>query len=213
MDFVTEEHILEEYGDFAENYEETLQAYGYVTHERAPQMLEDELAKRNADTEARPWRVLDLGCGTGNTAALYFKKPGMYSVVGVDLTPEMVQKARMRPYERVICQNIEDELDVVDSSFDAIQFLGVTEFLNRPRDTFAMAKRKLRKDGLLLVSSPEKISKTMEKKYKIKTWLPGELEDHILQCGFVLLRTEKFLAYDLGDVKVQYACGLWRASD
>merc|ERR1712228_598233 len=100
----TEAHVLQEYGDFADDYESTLQAYGYVVDKLGPQLVEDELVSLEASgiSVTLPWRVLDLGCGTGNTAVLYFGKPGRYTVVGVDLTPEMVAKAGQRPYEKLI---------------------------------------------------------------------------------------------------------------
>jgi len=153
---------------------------------------------------------LDLGCGTGNTALPYFAVPALYSVVGVDLTPEMVAKARERPYERLLCQNIESQLDVEDASFDAAQLIGVTEFLNRPSQTFVQVRTKLRHGGIMVITSPLKISNQLELKYKIKTWQPGELESHAQKSGFFHISSERFLAYDLGDVAVQYNCSLWQ---
>merc|ERR1712194_174825 len=121
-----------------------------------------------------------------------------------------IEKARERPFERLICQNVEAPLDVEDSSFDAVQFIGVTEFLNAPLETFKEARRKLRVDGLLLITAPQKISRSMEVKYTRKTYVPGELEAYALQAGFSKIREERFLAYDLGDVAVQYLCSLWQ---
>lgn len=233
-DHVPESHILEEYGDFADDYEETLEQYGYVSDKLAPAMVQDALQARllplsagrtpaaatapgaasapgaDGPPPAGPWRVLDLGCGTGNASAPYFSEPDRYSVVGVDLTPEMVEKARERPFERLICQNVEGPLDVEDGSFDAVQLIGVTEFLNSPTETFSEARRKLKPDGLLLFTSPQKIERAMELKYKIKTWLPGELEAHAQGAGFSKLREDRWMAYNLGDVAVQYQCSLWQ---
>jgi len=212
MKHTTEEHILEEYGDFADDYEETLKGYGYLADRQAPAMAAEELAASGAAL-GPPWRVLDLGCGTGNTAAFYFETPDRYSVVGVDLTPEMVKKAAERPYERLVCQNIEAELPFEDGSFALAQLIGVTEFLNRPSETFSHVRSKLRPGGLLLVTVPQKIPKAKELKYKIRTYAKGELEEHIRRSGFECIRTQDFLAYQLTDVSVQYVCGLWRRVD
>jgi len=210
MEHVPEEHILEEYGDFADDYETTLQGYGYVSHREAPKMVIGELMGRPPREDGALWRILDLGCGTGNTALLYFESGSRFSVVGVDLTPQMLEKARERPYERLVCQNVEDELEVEDDSFDAVQFIGVTEFFNQPAQTFTRVRKKLREDGLMVMTSAIKIPRQLELKYKIKTWELGELEGHAKQSGFQHLRSERFLAYDLGDVAVQYNCSLWR---
>lgn len=216
-----EQHVLQEYGDFVEDYEATLQAYGYVTDKLGPEMVHDELSARAKLVEKkqklgegelpRPWRILDLATGTGNTAMLFFNNPGQYSVVGVDLTPEMCEKARERPFESVLCHNVEaDDLPVEDASFDAVQFLGVCEFLCAPAQTFARMRTKLREDGLLLLTAPQKISSVKEKKYKIKTWRQGELEGMVQAAGFRQLAMRPFLAYNLGDVAVQYECTLWQ---
>merc|ERR1740121_2266228 len=175
-------------------------------------MVHKELSARQQAgcAEPRVWRVLDLACGTGNTAMLYFEHPEQYAVVGVDLTPEMVEKAKERPFERLICQNVETDLPVEDASFDAVQFLGVCEFLTEPAQTFARVREKLREDGLLLMTSPQKISSVKDKKYKIKTWRQGELEAMVQEVGFRQLSSKNFLAYSLGDVAVQYECTLWQ---
>eukprot|EP00404_Azadinium_spinosum_P037161 CAMPEP_0180657568 /NCGR_PEP_ID=MMETSP1037_2-20121125/56497_1 /TAXON_ID=632150 /ORGANISM="Azadinium spinosum, Strain 3D9" /LENGTH=187 /DNA_ID=CAMNT_0022684311 /DNA_START=28 /DNA_END=587 /DNA_ORIENTATION=+ len=184
----TEEHILDEYGDFADNYEETLRGYGYVSDRLAPQMVDEELTAPKGLIPQPPWRILDMGCGTGNTAALYFKSPDRYSVVGIDLTPQMIEKARERPYERLLCQNIESKLQVDDASFSVVQFIGCTEFLNHPFETFTEARRKLQQNGLLLVTSPTKIRDDLEKKYQLRTWRVGELEAHVERSGFTHIR-------------------------
>merc|ERR1740121_1053698 len=175
-------------------------------------MVHKELSARQQAgcAEPRVWRVLDLACGTGNTAMLYFEHPEQYAVVGVDLTPEMVEKAKERPFERLICQNVETDLPVPDSSFDVVQFLGVAEFLMEPAQTFARVRQKLREDGLLLLTSPQKISGLKERKYKIKTYQQGELEQHVERSGFRLLVSKNFPAYNLGDITVQYECTLWQ---
>ena len=187
--------------------------YGYVSDREGPAMVAEALLARPGDAGSAPWRILDLGCGTGNTSVPYFERAGRFAVVGVDLTPEMVEKAKERPFERVICQNIEKELQVDDGSFDAVQFIGVCEFLTRPEETFSMVRRKLRPDGLLLLTSPRKIMEKFEKKYKIKTWATGELEALVAKAGFRQVANRSFLAYDLGDVKVNYECSLWQRTE
>uniref|UniRef100_A0A7S4QW89 Methyltransferase type 11 domain-containing protein n=1 Tax=Alexandrium monilatum TaxID=311494 RepID=A0A7S4QW89_9DINO len=211
MEHTPEEHILEEYGDFADDYEETLRGYGYLADRMGPAMAAEELAASGAAL-GPPWQVLDLGCGTGNTSAFYFETPERYSVVGIDLTPEMVEKARQRPFVKLVCQNVEAELPFEDGTFALVQMIGVTEFINRPVETFSHIRRKLQPGGLLLVTVPQKIAKEKEVKYKIRTYMKGEFEQHIEKSGFNCIRTQDFLGYQLPDVAVHYVCGLWRPS-
>ena len=82
------------------------------------------LGKVVALSKARPgWRVLDVATGTGHTA--FAVAPSVSSVVGIDLTPEMLTEARrLRAHHR--CPNVTFQLADVhdlpypDASFDLI---------------------------------------------------------------------------------------------
>ena len=73
----------------------------HVTYEDCVQDIMD-LAILERITSV-PWRalkqVVDLGCGTGRTAA-WLKAQGVSLIDGVDLTPEMLDKARERGLHR-----------------------------------------------------------------------------------------------------------------
>jgi len=69
--------------------------------------------------------ILDLGCGTGRTTfALY--KSGFEKIIGVDLTPEMIRKAKElnNHFQTKIEFNIGDALNLEfpDSIFDVVIF-------------------------------------------------------------------------------------------
>ena len=58
MQHASEEHVLNEYGDFPD-YAEALKKYGYVADRRIPQLIESQLLVASADAEsACPWREL-----------------------------------------------------------------------------------------------------------------------------------------------------------
>lgn len=58
-------------------------------------LLPRMLALLEASSKPRPWKLVDLGCGTGrNTAALL--DVDRVSVVGIDVSPGMLQVARQR---------------------------------------------------------------------------------------------------------------------
>ncbi len=66
--------------------------------------------------------VLDLACGTGDFARLASRLCPSARVVGLDLTEEMLRRARRRGVPAVVCANAL-ELPFADSAFDAV-FIG-----------------------------------------------------------------------------------------
>jgi SAM-dependent methyltransferase len=95
----------------------------YELRERAYEPIHERLIER---VDPRPGeRVLDVGCGLGEVAARAARAGA--DVTAIDLSPEMIERARRRP-ERVDwrvgdCQALpfeDDSFDVVVSSFGVI---------------------------------------------------------------------------------------------
>lgn len=68
----------------------------------------------------RDGRLLDLGCGTGRTTAPLAERG--YDVVGVDVSAEMVARARRRHPELSFAVGDATDLDYDDDSFDYVLF-------------------------------------------------------------------------------------------
>lgn len=65
--------------------------------------------------------ILDLGCGTGALAEIIQSEIPDCSIVGIDLSPRMVEQARTRLDERVeITTGDAEHLPFPDSSFDVV---------------------------------------------------------------------------------------------
>lgn len=96
---------------FAANFDRTLARLDY----RAPQLLSD-LLKERLGAKAGPFDILDAGCGTGLCGPLF--KPHAGTLVGVDLSPEMLRQAERR--------GVYDELHAAE----------LTGFLNEHPDRF-----------------------------------------------------------------------------
>ena len=64
---------------------------------------------------------MDLGAGTGH-ASLVLKKYGFTNIDGLDLSPEMLKKAKEKnAYKNYICEAItEKRLDIETGTYDAI---------------------------------------------------------------------------------------------
>ena len=103
-----------------------------------------------------PKRILDLACGTGN-ATLLFAAMGL-QVVGVDLSPHMIRRARRKTRRaglsvRYYVQDAsslklrEDPFDVCVSLFDSLNYLQTPEKL---ASAFAGVHHYLRPGGLFV---------------------------------------------------------------
>jgi arsenite methyltransferase len=120
-------------------------------------------------------RVLDLGSGAGFDCFLAAKKVGKQGkVIGVDMTPEMLDKARANA-KKGRYSNVEfrlgeiENLPVADSSVDVIISNCVINLSPNKKRVFEEAFRVLAPNGRLLVSDivlvkelPESIQKNVE---------------------------------------------------
>ncbi len=88
---------------------------------KATQQLLKLLAVESGD------RVLDVGCGPGITAAMIVEETGA-SVTGIDISPQMVSKARDRAVKLGITDRVDFQvkdvlsLDFEESAFDVVLF-------------------------------------------------------------------------------------------
>ena len=107
---------------------------------------------------ARPYcvgkRVLDAGCGVGYGSA--FLGEAASSVVGVDVSGEAIDYARARYGGGNVEFAVGDlqRLERGDAEFDAVVAFEVIEHLPQPERFVAEARRVLKPDGVLVVSTP-----------------------------------------------------------
>ena len=100
--------------------------------------------------------VLDAGVGEGYGAAMLAETAA--SAVGVDIEPDVIDHAAAA-YPTVRFQTADlVALPFPDASFDAVVSFQVIEHLQRPREFVSECARVLRPGGLLLLSTPNRLT-------------------------------------------------------
>jgi SAM-dependent methyltransferase len=97
-------------------------------------------------------RVLDAGCGAGRTAVWLVDQGA--EVVGVDLSPELLQIARERvPGASFAVADLARRLPFEDGSFDVVVASLVMHYLRDWVPTLRELRRVLRADGVVVLST------------------------------------------------------------
>ena len=134
---------IEIYQNWAETYDAELAELGYMT----PGRLADALAQHlPLDTP-----ILDFGCGTGLSGAA-LKTAGFTTIDGIDITPEMLVKAKERGIYRDLKRGVPGRVDIPAGSYKAIFAAGVISLGAAPADLLSVLLRLLPTNGILALS-------------------------------------------------------------
>jgi predicted TPR repeat methyltransferase len=141
----SDDYVRTTFDGFADTFDDNLQELGY----RAPQLLVDAIERRLGLASGRPpLDILDAGAGTGLCGPLL--RARSHRLVGVDLSPAMLAKARdRRVYDELVTAELcvfmrgrADAFDVVLSA-DTLVYFGALE------EVLGAARASLRAPGLL----------------------------------------------------------------
>jgi len=143
---VPDECIQQLYRKFSAFYESNMvDTLGYQGPERLGDLLRAVLGERGG------LRVLDLGCGTGLSGLSL--KPWAAHLMGVDLSPEMVEKARARGiYDRLEVAEITDWLSRGQEQYDLIVACDTLIYFGDLAPVMGAVRNRLKEGGLLAVS-------------------------------------------------------------
>ncbi|WP_292367764.1 class I SAM-dependent methyltransferase [Methanoregula sp. UBA64] len=97
----------------------------------------------------RGGRLLDIGCGTGLFIGKYLQNGG--SAVGIDISRNMIKKARMRCPGSPFTLGTGEGLPFRDDSFDAVSSLLVFTYLRDPAAMLDEAYRVLKPGGSISI--------------------------------------------------------------
>jgi 2-polyprenyl-6-hydroxyphenyl methylase / 3-demethylubiquinone-9 3-methyltransferase len=161
------------------------------------------LVLETIDRFAQPaGRVLDVGCGTGFLLERLAERG--FSGVGIDLSPESVDHARRRLAEIGAADRLRAEVgsayEPPEGPFDLIALTDVLEHLEDPRACLRALRERLAPGGLLVVSTPNRLSLPGARRWAAERGFPGirlnlapvdnwqtwtDLEGHAAAAGMV----------------------------
>jgi predicted TPR repeat methyltransferase len=137
-----DQYVQAVFDHFAESFDQNLSELGY----RAPQLLAEALAER-LPPQAKV-DILDAGCGTGLCGPLM--RPSARRLVGVDLSPGMVGKARPRgAYDELCVQELCEFMRSRPAAFDVVLSADTLVYFGALGEAMGAARRCLREGGTL----------------------------------------------------------------
>ncbi|MEO7243507.1 MAG: tetratricopeptide repeat protein [Variovorax sp.] len=155
-----DEYVRNLFDSFADHFDENLENLKY----QVPQLLADELALLSSAPN-RQFDILDAGCGTGLCGPLL--KPFAKRLIGVDLSPSMLEKAKLRGgYDELIEAELGAFLASREAEYDVIVSADTLEYFGDLRAVLDGAAQALLAGGWLLFSV-EKAASDIPDGYRI----------------------------------------------
>lgn len=108
-------------------------------------------------------KILDVGCGTGDTLVL-LKKLG-WDTYGIDMDKNALSIGRKRGLNNLKLGTYKDLAKYPDNYFDAIRLYHVIEHLDDPALCLRLIRKKLKKKGELIMGTPN-MESTISKLFK-----------------------------------------------
>ncbi len=135
--------------------------------------------------------VLDLGCGAGFDCFLASKKVGKSgNVIGVDMTEEMIKKARLNA-KKMDIKNVEfvlaeiEKLPIKDGLVDVIITNCVINLTPDKTETFREAHRVLKKGGKMYISDIVLLKELSKEQREDKSLLAGCVAGALLKDDYL----------------------------
>jgi predicted TPR repeat methyltransferase len=148
-DRASDQYVKATFSNFAETFDAKLAQLGYC----APALVGEVVAQALAGVPAKSLRVVDAGCGTGLCAEQVATWAS--SLVGVDLSPQMLERARARQaYDELVADELVAFLASRPACCDLLISADTLCYFGR-LDVFAAAARRSLDPGGLLVFTVE----------------------------------------------------------
>ena len=99
-----------------------------------------------------PQKILDIGCGTGETLTFMKKIFSKSKLQGIDYLPEAVKYTRGRGHSALRADAL--HLPFAAAAFDAVLLLDVIEHIKNDSGVIKEAKRVLKPGGVIILTAP-----------------------------------------------------------
>ncbi|MFO7530769.1 MAG: malonyl-ACP O-methyltransferase BioC [Marinobacter sp.] len=137
--------IAREFGKASDTYDQA---------SRLQRLMGEAMLARLAQQNVAPRTILDLGCGTGWFTRELQKRFPEAQIIGVDLSPGMIEKARSSSPESIEWLTADAEsLPFTSDTFDLIFSNLMIQWCQHPGTVLAHCRRLLKPDGRLAVST------------------------------------------------------------
>ena len=149
--------------------------------------------------------IIDLGTADARMLDAIHQKYLQARCVGVEYNQDLVDFARVKfPHLEIIQADIQS-LDFPDNSFDVIVAAAVVEHVSNPVKMMSEVKRILKPGGILVLTSPDPFWEHLAtlvghlNKDQHQTVMSlKQLCDLVCDCGFTILKTQKFMLSPVG---------------
>jgi len=152
-----------------------------LEHEENPEFIQLHLARYEfAKHFVQSKRVLDVACGSGYGSAM-LKEAGASTVVGIDVSPEVIEYARAHFNGTGAEFAVGDAEDLsLYRDFDVVVSFETIEHLRHPETFLAEITRSLSSQGTLIVSTPQREKGTLHDKpqnlFHLREWTLEEFQ-------------------------------------
>jgi len=142
----------------------------------------DERTQPAIDLAARipveaPKRIVDIGCGPGNSTAVLARRFPDAHILGIDNSPEMIEAARAAHpgLEFAIC-DAATELETLDSDFDVVFSNACIQWVPDHPVLLSHMLALLRPGGALAIQTPHNFDEPIHRIIKVVSgdWLSGD---------------------------------------
>lgn len=148
-DYAPRGYVQETFDNYAEKFDQHLT--GKLEY-RVPQLLGEAIKRASEQSADGKFDILDLGCGTGLMGVELHDISRR--LVGIDLSPKMIAKARERSiYDQLVVGDLLEHLAKLEpDSFDLLTSADVFVYIGNLAPIFEQCYRILRAQGLLAFS-------------------------------------------------------------
>ena len=142
------DYIVEMFDQFAETFDDELR--GELDYRSPEQLHEAVLAVMGGAPSG--WTIVDIGCGTGLCGLLF--RDMAARLIGSDLSPRMIEKARQRgAYDELRVEPLDDTLSQATREFDLVVAADVFVYVGDLDPVFGACATALKPGGLFAFST------------------------------------------------------------